>query len=228
MAKTKQRYQALKLRKEGKSLKEIADKLKVSKSTVSVWCRDIELTPSQIEKLVKKQESASYKGRLKFLERVRRERKEQTLRLKKEGIREVSRVNRRDLFIGGIAMYVSEGVTSSSKEEVSFSNSSPQMILFMLRWFGEVCGVENDRFVIQIRINELHKKRAREIEKYWSDITGIPISQFTKTILIKTNLRKVYPNPNQYHGTIRLGVHRATQLRRKINGWIEGLLNLPV
>lgn len=228
MAKVKERYNALKLRKQGKSLKEIANNLGLSKSTVSLWCRDIALTPEQIERLVKKQKSASYRGRLKFLENIRKKRKEETLRLQKEGIKEVGRINKRDLFIGGIAMYVSEGVTSPSKEEVSFSNSSLQMVLFMIKWFKEVCGVEDSRFVIQVRINEIHKKRKRKIEEYWSRSTGIPLSQFTKTILIKTKLKKIYPNPYQYYGTIKLRVNQGTQLRRRINGWIKGLLDVPV
>jgi len=228
MARLKEKNKALKLRQKGKSIKEIAKELNIAKSTVSVWCRNISLTSEQIKKLAAKQLSGSYKGRLKFLERIRNERIKETARLRKEGLKEISKINRRDLFIAGIAMYVSEGVTSSSKDEVSFSNSDPKIILFILRWFKEICKVDNSRFAIQIRINKIHKKRVKEVENYWSEVVGIPLTQFTKTILIETKSKKIYPNYNKHYGTVRVMVHRGTQLRRKVNGWIEGLLKLPV
>jgi len=228
MAKFKEKNKALKLRRKGESINDIAKKLKVSKSIVSLWCRDISLSPRQIKRLVEKQKIGSYRGRLKFLERVRNKRIKEAARLRKEGLKEIGKLSRRDIFIAGIAMYLSEGTTFPSKEEVSFSNSDPKVILFILKWFEEICGISNDRFAIQIRINKIHKKRIKKVENYWSKLTGIPLSQFTKTILIKVKNKKIYPNHNIYYGTVRVMVHRGTQLRRKINGWIEGLLNLPV
>jgi len=228
MAKSKEKNKALKLRQRGESINDIAKKLKVSKSTVSLWCRNISLNPKQIKRLVEKQKIGSYSGRLKFLEKIRDKRIKEVAKLKKEGLKEVGKVNKRDIFIAGIAMYVSEGATSPSKEEVSFYNSDPKIILFILKWFKKICKISDDRFAIQIRINEIHKKRIKKVENYWSELTGIPLSQFTKTILIKVKNKKIYPNHNTYYGTVRVMVHRGVQLRRKINGWIEGLLKAPV
>jgi len=223
MARIIEKDKALKLRQKGESINEIAKRLDIPKSTVSVWCRDIQLTPNQIARLTKKQESESYKGRVKFLERIRKERLDQVSKLREEGLREIGKISKRDLFIAGIAMYCSEGVTSSNSDEVSFSNSDPGMILLMLKWFKEVCSVLNNQVVIQIRVNKIHKHRIKEIENYWSNLTKIPLSQFTKTILIKSKSKKVYPEGDTYYGTIRIKIRRGTQLRRKINGWIEGL-----
>lgn len=41
-----EKAKAIELRKEGKSLKEISDILKVSKSCISVWVRAVKLTDS--------------------------------------------------------------------------------------------------------------------------------------------------------------------------------------
>jgi len=226
MARIIEKNKALRLRQKGKSINEIARRLKLPKSTVSVWCRDIKLTSEQIERLVKRQKSGSYKGRMKFLERVRKKRMEEVVRLRKEGIQEIGKIKKRDLFVAGIAMYWSEGVTSSNSDEVSFSNSDPKMLLLMLRWFKEICGVLDNQFVIQIRINKIHKQRTKEIENYWSNIIKIPSSQFTKTILIKSKLKKIFPKTDTYYGTLRIKIRCGTQLRRKINGWIEGLANM--
>jgi len=228
MARIIEKNKALRLRKEGKSINEIAAKLNIAKSTVSSWCRNIQLGPEQIKRLAKRQESGSYKGRMKFLERLRKERIKEVVLLRKQGIKEIGKLSRRDLFIGGVAMYWSEGVTSLGKDEVSFSNSDPKMVLFILKWFKEICGILNNQFAIQIRINKIHKHRVKEVEEYWSKITGIPLSQFTKTILIKSKSKKIYPNYHSHYGTIRVMVHQGTRLRRRINGWIEGIVNLPV
>ena len=67
-------------------------------------------------------------------------------------------------------------------------------------------------------------KRVKEVEEYQSKITGISLSQFTKTTLIKAKTKRVYPNFNNHYGNLRVLVLKGTKLRRKINGWIEGLI----
>jgi len=226
MANILKKDKAISLRVKGNSIGEIAEKLNAPKSTVSVWCRNVKLNKKNIARLERRQKSGSYKGRMIFLEKIRKERLIQTRKLLKEGIKEIGSISKRDLFIGGISMYMSEGSTAECTEEVSFTNSDPRAILFMKKWFLDICGVSADRFTVQIRINRIHKNRTKIIEKYWSRIIGIPLGQFTKTILIKSKSKKVYPKDNIYYGTVRLKVRKGTQLRRKINGWIGGLLKV--
>jgi len=192
--------------------------------SISKWCRDIVLTPEQIDRLVKKQKSGSCKGRMIAGEKLRKARIRETELMKEEGIKEIGKLNKRDLFIGGLGMYWSEGETHSSNEQVSFTNSDPRMILFMLKWFKEICKIPKDKFSLQIRVNEVHKNRIKEIENYWAKLTKIPSGQFTKTILIKAKSKKNYPNPEVYFGTLRILIHQSARLRRKISGWIEGLV----
>ncbi|MFA6189909.1 MAG: hypothetical protein WC711_00105 [Candidatus Staskawiczbacteria bacterium] len=226
MAKTLEKNKALTLREKGRSIGEISELLNIPKSTVGVWCRNLKLGKKQIERLAKRQKSGSYKGRLKYLENVRRNRIFQTEKLKREGLDDIKSINKRDLFVAGIGMYLSEGATSDSNEEVSFTNSDYRTVLFMVRWFNEICEVKNDRFIIQIRINKAHKNRVAKVESYWSKIINVSLSQFSKTVLIKSKSKKIYPKDNVYYGTIRLKIRQGTQLRRKINGWVEGLLKI--
>lgn len=51
MTKTEMQYRAIELRKQGKSYNEIVEELGVSKSSVSYWVRDVELTEEQQQKL---------------------------------------------------------------------------------------------------------------------------------------------------------------------------------
>lgn len=218
-----QKNKALKLRKRGESINEISEKLNIPKSTIAVWCRNIQLGPKQIKRLVERIKSGSYKGRAKFLRRLRSERIKEIAILRMQGIREIGRLSKRDLLIAGVAMYWSEGYTYLGGNQVGFTNSDPKMILLTLKWFKDVCLVKKDNIILQVKINKIHQKRVKEIENYWSKITKIPLSQFNKTVLIKIKNKKVYPNPESHFGTLRITVRRGTRLRRKINGWIEGL-----
>jgi hypothetical protein len=226
MANVLGKNKALILRREGKSIAEIAGKLNMPKSTTGVWCRNLKLGKKQIDRLARRQKSGSYRGRMKFLERIRADRLLETKKLRQEGLSEIKNISKRDLFIAGIALYLSEGATSDSNEEVSFTNSDYRAVLFIKKWFKKICGFTNDKFVVQIRINKAHIKKTSDLENYWSEILDIPLSQFSKTILIKSKIKKIYPKNNIYYGTVRLKVRRGTQIRRKINGWIEGLLKI--
>lgn len=224
MAQITKKVLAQELRRKGYSISEIAQKLGMHKSgSISKWCCDIFLSPEQIKKLTEKQKSGSYKGRMKFLEGLRKTRIEEVARLRKEGLTEIGKLNKRDLLIGGIAMYWSEGYTYSGGEQVGFTNSDSKMILYMLKWFKEICQVPDNRFSLQVKINKIHKDRVQKVESYWSQLIGIPLNQFNKTVLIRTKSKKIYPNHDNYYGTLRITIRQGTQLRRKIHGWIEGL-----
>ncbi|TSC74890.1 MAG: Uncharacterized protein G01um101430_707 [Parcubacteria group bacterium Gr01-1014_30] len=216
------------LRRSGWSIGEIAKELDMLKSgSISKWCRDIVLTPEQIERLSERQTSGSYKGRMVAAERLRADRLREVKLTREEGLKDIGKLSKRDLFIGGLGMYWSEGETYPGSDRLSFINSDPKMILFMFKWFKEICGVSDNKFSLQVKINEIHKNRAGEIESYWSKLINIPLTQFTKTILIKAKSKKIYPNPDEYFGTLRITVRQGTKLRRKLNGWLEGLANLP-
>jgi len=214
---------AIYLRKKGNSLNEISQKLNIPKSTVSIWCRHTLLNPRQIQRLVKKQKFGSYKGRMRFLKRIRVQKIEEVKRLKKKGLDEVGKLNKRDLFIAGVAMYWSEGYTYSGGEQVGFTNSDPKMILFILKWLEKICEIPKTNLALQVKINKIHKNRIREVERFWSNITKIHLGQFNKTVLIQSKVKKYYLNYCNHYGTLRITVHKGTSLRRKINGWIEGL-----
>ena len=64
MAKFQQKSEAIQLRKTGESIKVIAKKLKVSVGSVSLWCRDVQLTPAQLKELERRYRDPNYGKRL--------------------------------------------------------------------------------------------------------------------------------------------------------------------
>ena len=65
MAKSELKLKARKLRRSGISINKIAKKLTVSKSSVSIWTRDIFLSEGQLDKLRKSMVKGAEIGRLK-------------------------------------------------------------------------------------------------------------------------------------------------------------------
>jgi len=219
MAKFKEKIKAQKLRHKGQSIKEIAKKLKVSKGTVSIWCRGIHLTKKQIARLDERQRRGGYKGRIKGA-RIQRERYlKKVEELKKEGAKEIKKLNKRDLLIAGIGLYWGEGNKTGSM--VRFHNSDPQTIRFMMKWFKEIYHIPTERFAMYININETHKNRLGEVKKYWSRVTGISLKQFRKPILIKAKNKKIYANFHEHFGTLTIRINKSSNLFYKIQGYID-------
>ena len=221
MAKSLQKLQARKLRRIGKSIGEIARELKVSKSSASLWCSDIELTPEQITNLIKREGSGAAKGR-QIAARLRKaERKQRVDKFCDIGLKKIGHLTNRERFLVGAALYWAEG--SKKTREVMFANSEPEMILLFLRWLTKNLLIPSERIYCRIGVNQEHEERASIIEQYWSRVTGVPMQRFKKTILRKVKIRKIYENPDDYYGTLYVTVKCGTNLNYEILGYIEGL-----
>lgn len=220
MAKSREKIIARKLRSKGKSIKNIAKNLKVSVSSVSAWCRDIELTQQQIEKLQNQAKDPFYGRRWDYILSRRRELEDKIQTLRKKGIEEIGRVTQRELFLIGVSLYWSEGFKKDS--QAGFANSNPEMIKLFIKWLN-TCGYTRNDLLIRVIANSSHKGRIKEIEKYWSQITGVPVTNFRKPFFQHVEWKKVYENSNEYFGVLRIKVRKSKDFLRKIHGWIEGL-----
>ena len=221
MAKNKEKNKALELRRQGKSIREIARQVNVTKTTVSLWCRDIELSPAQIEILHKRMIKGGYKGRIKGARMQYRRRLEKIKQANIWGKKHITKLSQKDLFLTGLALYWGEG--NKKTRQVKISNSDLGVINFMIRWFREIWKIETERFTFSILINIIHKHRIKDVEIYWSRKTGIPLGQFNKTILIKAKNKKTYKNFNIHYGTAMLGIRRSAEIYYKILGLIKAL-----
>ena len=221
MAKSKEKNKALKLRQRGESIKDIARRLKVVKSTISLWCRDIKLTPEQTQRLHEKMIKGGYEGRMKGARMQYERRLRKIKEWRRERIKQIGKLSNRDLLITGISLYWGEGARKTRR--VSFSNSDPRMIKFMVKFFRKICKIDKNRFTAYIGINKIHKNRIREVENYWSKITNIPREQFTKTTLIKAKNKKNYKNFPIHYGTITIKIRKSAGLYYQILGLIKGL-----
>jgi len=222
MTKILEKERAQHLRKRGLSIGSIANKVGVSKSTVSYWCRDITLSHTQIKHIGEQQKKAAIGALLMSAERKRMDRISRTKHLAQRGSLDIGKVSKRDLFLLGLALYWGEGYKKGN-DEFGFTNSDPVIIKIIIKWLKDIYGVGKEDLILRVSINQLHIKRERIVTKYWEGITEISKSQFTKMSFIKTISMKRYSNHNEHFGTLRVKVRRGADLRRRILGSIDAL-----
>lgn len=207
------------LRKKGLSIREIQKRLKVSRSSVSLWVRDVRLSKKQLRKLYLNKKTGSLKGSIIAAMNKIKQREELTGRLMNEGKKEVGKISRRDKFIAGIALYFAEG--SKTDGSVSFSNSDPRAIKFIVEWLQKICKINDSKLRASIYLHDnLNEKKAKI---FWSKLTKIPLNQFRKSYIVKNNperLRKV----KHIYGVLKITISDIN-LHRRIMGWIRGVFN---
>lgn len=216
-------FKAVKFRKKGLSYSEIGKRLPVSKSSLSLWLKNIVLTDSQIHRLARKGDLARKMGSAA----LKKHRIDKTRTIVASAKSEIGKINKNVLMLLGTVLYWAEG--SKQKEhnvskEMVFSNSDPKMIRLYIKWLKECLEIPNERIAFEIYIHKSHKKSVEELVSYWSNITTFPREAFRKIYFKKNKVRTMRKNrgPN-YSGVLRIYVRRSTDLNRKISGWIEGI-----
>ena len=221
MAKSKEKIKARKLRRKGESIKKIANLLKVSVSTVSLWCRDIELTDNQVENLRKRQTDPFYGKRLDYYLKKKKEFSLKLFNLKKEGINSIGKLTEREIFLIGIALYWGEGFKKDSL--IGLATLDINIAKFFIYWLSKSFNITSKDLILRITANISYKDKIIELGKYWSKELKIPTNQFSKPFFQNTKWKKEYENKNSYHGVLRIRVRKSIDLLRKIFGYIEGI-----
>jgi DNA-binding CsgD family transcriptional regulator len=220
-AKDDLRERAVAMRKDGLSYREIRDQLGVSKSTLSLWLRDVVLTAEQRDRLLElKKQGSSRAGRTMQARRMARQ-----AATRAAAAAQIPAVAESELFVAGVVAYWAEG--SKAKpwrpgERFCFVNSDAEMITLMLRWL-ELIGVSRDRLILRLSIHESADVEAAEA--HWRQVTGVGVDQFRKATLKRHNPKTVRKNIGEdYHGCLVVNVRRSTELNRQIAGWWAGII----
>ena len=207
--------EAINLRRRGISYDVILKTVNVSKSTLSLWLRDVILTSNARKRALRGRELSRYAAAMQ----KKRIRESNTNEIVQKGREESKILVENPLFLTGLCLYWAEG-DKHKQERVKFTNSDEKMIVLMMRWFREICGVSERKFRIAVHIHNLHKPR--NVERYWSRITRVSEKQFQKTYIKQSSLR--YRRNVLYNGTCAIVVNNKALFRR-IRGWRLGLLD---
>lgn len=215
------------LRLKGLSFGQIQLETGLSKSTISLWTKDIVLSPEQRTALINRAQKALQEGRLKAQTAVKAKKVKQEKFFLEKGVNEVGELTSREIFLSGIALYWAEGFKNKHEHRLGFCNSDPAMVRFYVNWLEKSLGLSKKDLVARLTLNKSYEYKAEEIEGYWSKAIGIPLSQFTKPFYQNSVWKKQYNN-NNYYGVLRIHVKNSLSFLLKMRGWIEGLkLNMP-
>jgi hypothetical protein len=221
--KTMEKEKAIALRKQGKTYSDILRAVPVAKSTLSIWLREIGMAKAQKQIFTEAKRLASLRGgQAKKKQRVE---KQQNIISKSKS--EIKGLSKRDLFLIGVALYWAEG--SKEKEynpgsPLKFANSDPYMIKLFLNWLEEA-NVDKGRISFDIYLHDNNKYRVSEVVKYWSRHTGFSEKLFR--VYFKKNIpntKRKNIQPDKYFGLARIYVKESSELVRKIDGWVEGIV----
>ncbi len=203
------------LRQQGCSLNEILQQVDASESTLSLWVRDIQLTTEQIERLREKISNRAA-GRELFRQAMRARRDARWAQYQQEAVDEYQELSQDPQFMFGLALYIGEG-HKCQHGLVAVVNCEAGVIAKSLEFFERI-GVSKDKVTVTIHLHPgLCENEAR---KYWQQITGLPLTQFRKTIWVVSRASARKKGHLQIYGTCRIAVH-STKLRQKLGVWMK-------
>jgi transposase-like protein len=214
--KTEERAEARRLRREeGRSVKEIARLVAVSRSTVSLWVRDIELTSQQHAALLIR--NPAYNGQRNGwaanVERGRLRRR----RFQLAGRRRVGQLE--PLYVAGCMLYWAEG--GKSRNRVELTNSDPEVIRLFARFLRQCLDVPEERMRIHCHLFADHVERQREVEQFWLEVAGLPASCLRKSMVNRYSRSSQRKRTNRLpYGTCKLVVN-STEIVQAIYGPIQ-------
>jgi hypothetical protein len=205
--KVKEQEAARALRAEGHTLADIAARLSVSKSSVSLWVRDVPFTPSP-------RRHGPHRRRHPQQEAKRRQIEE----MNRQGSARIGNLSDESFFVAGVALYAGEG--SKTDGQVRFANSDPAMIRFFCAWLRRFFCVDESRLRGRIYLHQGLDISATET--FWSELTRIPSTQFHKPY-------RAVPDPSirrnkHEHGCFYVG-YGCSRTHREIMGLVRGLLS---
>jgi transposase len=218
-AKDDLRERARELRGQGWTYNEIQAELGCSKSSVSLWVRDL---PHPEPRCTPEEQRARMNAGLARLRAEQDQVREET---KRAAAADIGKLSDRELFLVGVGLYWAEGAKDkpySHREQVLFVNSDPGMISVFLAWL-DLLQVERERLRFRVMIHE--SADVPGAEHYWADHVGADGGSFNKTTLKKHNPKTVRKNVGDtYRGCLVIYVLQSADLYRRIEGAWYGIV----
>lgn len=175
------RLKAQKLRKAGHTYSEIINKLKIKipKSTLSSWCKDIKLPSTYKNKIVTLNKENLNKARLKALVVNKEKRKKYLAMLSERNIPLLKRLDKPVQKLVLAVLYLGEGAKYTSNQCLTLGSSDPRIIKFYMALLKNCYKISNDKF--RVRIQCRFDQNVKQLEDFWRRITKIDPTQFYPT-----------------------------------------------
>ena len=172
-----EKEKAINLRKQGKSIRNIAKILGVSKGSISLWVKDVVLTQEQKEKLKSNNPIFSNYGNIiksKMCRDKRRKYQDQGKQIAK---------NKYPLHIMGCMLYWAEGNRKNNKNVVDFVNCDIDLIKVFIQFLKKYYNVDNSDINIKIKYYDNNGLSKENIISYWDNVLKLNIDESNLKII---------------------------------------------
>lgn len=195
------------LRAQSWTLDEIAAELGVAKSSVSLWVRDVLFEPRPRQRSLSAAPSSLHIAKLAQIEDMNR-----------RGVEQIGVLSEATFLAAGVALYAGEG--SKGDGDVVFANTDPTMVAFFCRWLRKFFPIDESRVRVRVYLHEGLDLPAAE--DFWSEVTGVPLSQFRKGYRAEAD-PSIRKNKHE-HGCVNRR-YTCAATHRKIMGLQRALLS---
>lgn len=169
---------AIKIRKNGKSVRNIERTLGIPRSTLSGWFKYIELSKKQKLKLKQAQTNHLIEARKKAIIWHNLQKEERIKEAENQALIILSDINIYDTKILQLALamlYLGEGV--KTKSGTGIGNSDPLILKFFIKMLIDYYKIDICKIKCSLHLRS--DQNPNILKKYWSQELGIPLNNFT-------------------------------------------------
>ena len=205
--KVEEQERAREMRACSMTLLDIATKLGVAKSSVSLWVRDVEFVPSPRRYGAQRRPHPFHEAKLLKI-----------AQLDAEGIERIGTLTEDAFLAAGIALYAGEG--SKTDGRVRFANTEPTMVRFFCAWLRRFFDIDESRLRVRVYLHQGLDLDAAQT--HWSRVTAVPLAQFGAPY-------RAVPDPSIRRNKHEFGCvyvdYSCTTTHRRIMGLVRALLS---
>lgn len=204
------REQAITLRLKGLSYRQISNDLKVARSTLNGWLKNIEITQAQQQKL--------HQQWLDGLSRARSKAGERNIQAKLNRIRvgqiaanEVVKslsLNNSELELFMAGLYLGEGFKNDNR--LGLGNANPEVVLLFVTLLRKLYLIKEEK--LRAAVYGRADQSSEMLIRYWSQLLNIPSHQFHKTQLDRRT--RGTPTHTNYFGVCAVSYNDSSIQRR--------------
>lgn len=180
------KQKALELRRQGFTYSEIPKLLNypIPKNTFTGWFKDIILSEEARNRITSKIRDGGVSGRAIAWEKIREKRANLLESIHKQVDNEIKNIDKLTAKLCLAMFYLGEGRKVS--EFISFGNSNPNIIELFLILLRRCFRIDENRLRGQVQCRA--DQDIKELEKFWSQVSNIPLNQFYKTEIDKRTI----------------------------------------
>jgi hypothetical protein len=205
--KVEEQERARVMRAEGMTLLDIATRLGVSKSSVSLWVRDVDFTPSPRRYGAQRRPHPFHEAKLR-----------QIKELDAEGVARIGTLSDAAFLAAGVALYAGEG--TKREGAVRFANTDTTIVRFFCAWLRRFFEIDESRVKVRVYLHQGLDLDAAQA--HWSRATAVPLAQFRAPY-------RAVPDPSIRRNKHEFGCvyvdYSCTKTHRRIMGLVRALLS---